>query len=186
MSFGIRNRSTFAKGAVALAFTACLAAGGAADAATTTGTLAVSARVGGYCVFSTWPFGPGNYTLNFGAYTPAGGNRDATTTLGVRCTNGVPFQIALNGGGSGSVTNRQMTSATAPTEKLGYQLYTDAARTIVWGDGSGGSVVATGTGGGFLALRSFTVYGRVPDSTANQGVAPLNNYQDTVTIVVTY
>jgi spore coat protein U-like protein len=186
MFSGARKRWTHARMAAALASAALLAASGNAGAATTTGTLAVAARVGGYCVFSTWPFGPGNYALNFGAYTPASGNRDATSTIGVRCTNGVPFQIALSGGGSGSVANRQMTSATVPTEKLAYQLYTDAARTIVWGDGTGSTAVATGTGGGFLALRSFTVYGRVPDSTSNQSAAPLNNYQDAVTIVVTY
>lgn len=182
----IRKRSGLARGVVALALAAWIAAIGSASAATTTGTLAVTARVGGFCVFSTWPFGPGNYTLNFGVYTPAGGNLDVQTSLGVRCSSGVPFQVALNGGSTGNVSNRQMSSTTVPTEKLAYQLYTDAGRTIVWGDGTGGTAVATGTGGGFLVLRSFTVYGRVPDSTANQGAAPLNNYQDTVTVVVTY
>jgi spore coat protein U-like protein len=156
----------------------------AANAATATATLTVSARVGGFCYFSG--IFTTNFNLTFGAYAPAGGNRDVSATLGVRCASGVPFQIALNGGGSGSVANRRMSATGLPAEKLDYQLYTNAARTVVWGDGSGGSSVAVGTGGGLFAVRSFTVYGRVPDSPANQAAAPRTDYRDVVTITVTY
>jgi spore coat protein U-like protein len=155
-----------------------------ANAATATGTLTVNARVGGFCYFSG--IFTTNFNLTFGTFTPAGGNRDVSATLGVRCTNGVPFQIALNGGGSGSVASRQMSATGLPAEKLDYQLYTNPARNVVWGDGSGGSSIAVGTGGGLFAVRSFTVYGRVPDSPANRAAAPRADYRDVVTITVTY
>jgi spore coat protein U-like protein len=155
----------------------------AAKAATATGVLTVNARVGGFCFFSA--IFTTNFTLNFGTYTPGSGNRDVSTTLGVRCSDGVPFQIALDGGASGNVASRQMSAAGLPAEKLSYQLYSNPTRTTMWGDGSSGSSV-TGTGGGFLTVRSFTIYGRVPDSPANQAAAPRTDYRDVVTITVTY
>jgi spore coat protein U-like protein len=155
-----------------------------ARAAQTTGNLDVTARVGGYCVFSG--LFVTNFAVAFGVYTPGSGDRDVTTTFGLRCSNGIPFQVELDGGGSGNVGNRQMSSTSIPTDKLEYQLYTDATRTTVWGDGSGGSAVASGTGGGIFAVRSFTVYGRVPDSAANQSAAVQTDYRDVVTITVTY
>jgi spore coat protein U-like protein len=154
-----------------------------AHAATSTGVLTVNARLGGFCFFTT--LFTSNYNLSFGVYTPGSGNRDASTTFRLVCSNGMPFQIALDGGGSGNVANRQMSAAGAPAEKLAYQLYTDTARTILWGDGSVGSPV-TGTGGGFLSPRSFTIFGRVPDSGANLTAAPRTDYGDVVTITVTY
>ena len=44
---------------------------------------------------------------------------------------------------------------------LSYNIYTDAARANVWGDGTGGTVtIASSTGTG--AAQNVTVYGRVP------------------------
>ncbi len=51
---------------------------------------------------------------------------------------------------------------------LSYQLYSNAARTTVWGNGTGGTVTVSAR----LVRQStqnFTVYGRIP---ALQGVKP--------------
>ena len=166
----------------ALAIALGLASGGAAHAAQASGTLTVTARLGGICRFS--PPSTTAFTLAFGTYTPASGNVNASTTFRVQCSNGVPYQILLGGGGSGNVLNRQLTATAAPAEKVGYQIYTDAAYTTVWGDGTGGTAVQSGVGGG--GPRTLTVYGRIPDSAANQGAAPRTDYLDTVTITVSY
>jgi len=162
----------------------CVSGVGVAPAAQTTGNLDVTARVGGYCIFSG--LFVTNFAVPFGVFTPGGGNRNVTANFGLRCTNGVPFQVELDGGGSGDVAARQMSSTSSPADKLAYQLYIDATRTTVWGDGTAGSAVASGTGGGIFAVRSFTVYGQVPDSAANRSAAVRNDYRDVVTITVIY
>jgi spore coat protein U-like protein len=159
---------------------AMLAFGAAsAQAATTTGTLTVTAAVASVCSV-------GNATLAFGTYNPGGGNLNQSTTIGVRCTKGTPFTVALNGGGSGNVAARQMSSTGTPAEKLAYQLYSDSGRTTVWGNTAGALQSGTGAGMGVPQTVNFTVYGQVPDNAANQAAAGLADYTDSVTITVTY
>jgi spore coat protein U-like protein len=62
---------------------------------------------------------------------------------------------------------------------LGYALFSDASRTVNWGQTIGTDTV-TGTGNG--AAQAITVYGQ---ATAGQFVAP-GAYTDTITATVTY
>ena len=147
-------------------------------AATTSGTLMVSATVASVCTVSSNP-------LTFGTYTPGGGNLNANTTLLVTCSHGSPFTVAMDAGaGGGSLLQRFMTSGAA---RLQYNLYTSAARTTVWGDGSASSTVVTGTGKGLAVNQGVTeiVYGQLPDTPANQQLAP-GLYTDTIRITVDY
>jgi spore coat protein U-like protein len=64
---------------------------------------------------------------------------------------------------------------------LSYSLYTDAARTNVWGDGTGSTATIGNTGTG--AVQNVTVYGRIPGS---QSSAPPGSYADTISVTVTY
>lgn len=132
-------------------------------------------------------------TLNFGVYayfTPL----DGATTLTVDCrrinqapNRTVNYTIKLTSG-PGSYLNRLMTHATQPGETLGYNLYRDAARALVWGDGTAGTVTVTGQ---FVhpparqqTVPPITIYGRVP---ANQNVVA-GAYQTTapITVIVEY
>ena len=149
-----------------------------ANAATTTSTFQVTATVNANCLASA-------SALGFGTYTPsaAGAVLDATSTISVRCTKGTAFTVALDAGlnAAGNYTNRAMISG---TNLLGYQLYTDTARTTVWGDTTGGTSTVSGTGLGMGTSQAvpLTVYGRIPDTpTAAPG-----SYSDTVTATVTY
>src|SRR5438270_508405 len=75
----------------------------------------------------------------FGIYQPiAATTADSTGTISVTCNGSVTYIIALNSGlhAGGSFSNRRMKGGSS---FLGYQLYQDAARTAVWGDGTGGS-----------------------------------------------
>ena len=118
--------------------------------------------------------------LNFGTYN--GGTLppvDVTGRVRVRC-NGMPFTpytILMGPGGSGDATNRALFNA---TNQLLYNLFTDPARTIIWGDGTGGTGVVTGLPP--PRNQRFDIYGRVFGS---QNV-PAGVYGDTIDVTVLF
>jgi spore coat protein U-like protein len=71
------------------------------------------------------------------------------------------------------------------TNTLQYNLYTTAALTTVFGDGTGATGTDAGTGTGMANALQYTVYGQLPDNAANQASIP-GTYTDTVTVTVTY
>lgn len=75
----------------------------------------------------------------------------------------VAYTIQLSAGSSGSYTSRRMRPAGHHYGGLNYNLYTTAARTLVWGDGSGGSVTVNDayTLTGKQVTRNYPVYGRI-------------------------
>lgn len=52
----------------------------------------------------------------------------------------------------------------------------------IWGDGSGGTVVYTGTGTGTGATQSVMMHGLVP----RQRAPTPGNYRDTITVQLTF
>jgi spore coat protein U-like protein len=167
----------FIKSAIA---TGALLAVGAANAATTTATFQVTATVLARCSTSA-------ATLAFGNYNPGGGNVDQTSNVTVNCTKNTAFNVGLNAGlaPAATVTTRRMRSAGTPAEELAYSLYTTAARTINWGN-TVGTDTLVGTGTGFGNALTYTVFGRVPDTAANQNALVAADYADTITVTVTY
>ena len=123
-------------------------------------------------------------TLNFGNSIDAlatGTPLDATSALSVQCTNTTPYTVALNAGSNaGGASNFSARTMTAGSRTLGYQLYMDAGRSTVWGDGTTSSGTASGTGTG--SSQTLSIYGRLP-SIAN---AVPGAYTDTVTVTITY
>ena len=85
--------------------------------------------------------------------------------------------------GFGSFAQRAMVSTRLG--RLSYNLYTNSGHTIVWGDGTGGSRVATGTinfplfGDGTATL---TVFGQVP----KQAPPAPASYADFIVATVTF
>ena len=131
--------------------------------------------------------------VSFGAYdislaTPNDSIGDVTVT----CTylppggaTGMNIQASLSPGMSGSYSPRQM--AFGP-ERLNYNLFLDAARTSIWGNGLSGTGIATasftvgpGVGNGTRSAQ-FPVYGRVPA----QQVVGMGAYSDTIVVTVTF
>lgn len=112
--------------------------------------------------------------VNFGNYNTA--VRKVVGTVTVTCTKNASYAIALNQGlGTGAtVTNRSMKSG---SNVLGYGLYTDAARSINWGDSAGTNWV-TGTGTGLA--QKINIYGEIP---ANE-YSNVGTYSDTITASV--
>ncbi len=112
--------------------------------------------------------------VNFGNYNTA--VRKVVGTVTVTCTKNVSYAIALNQGlGTGAtVTNRSMKSG---SNVLGYGLYTDAARSINWGDSAGTNWV---TGRGTGRAQKHNIYAEVP---ANE-YSNVATYSDTITASV--
>ncbi|MBE1162025.1 Csu type fimbrial protein [Dyella acidiphila] len=103
----------------------------------------------------------------------------ATGSISARCTNGDAFRIALNGGVSGNVAARTLQQQ-GGTGVVSYQLYTDSAHSIPWGDGTAGTSTVTGTGSG--NAQAISVYGQVP---AQATPAP-GSYSDTITATIVF
>ena len=146
-----------------------------AYASTATGNLGVSATVSSNCTLSTSPVAFGTVDVTSGT------DVDATGSIGVTCTSGTAWDASADAGaGSGATLDtRKMTSG---ANLLNYVLYTDSARTTVWGDGASGTTALisdTGTG----VEQTKTIYGRVP---SGQTSAPAGDYTDTVAVTVTY
>lgn len=122
--------------------------------------------------------------LSFGAYDvfdPLA--RPSAATLTVWCDPGQPADVTIGIGPSarsGSISTRQM-QLVSGTDRLNYNLFTDASLTSVWGDGTAGASVVVPHvthGSGNIPV---TVYGAIP---AGQDVSA-GTYSDSVLVTVT-
>lgn len=112
-------------------------------------------------------------SVAFGAYDPISGlARDGVGAVKVSCDVDVHYTIHLSPG-SGSYVDRTMSNGVS---SLHYNLYTDASRMVVWGDGgSTGEVAAS-------ASASIPVYGRIPGAQT----VTIGTYVDTIMVTLTY
>jgi len=104
---------------------------------------------------------------------------DSTGTITYSCnTTARNISIALSDGSSSTFSPRTLRKG---SEILQYNLYRNAARTNIWGDGTGGTSVYTRANppNGNVSL---TIYGRIP---AQQDVSA-GNYSDTVSAVINF
>ena len=144
-----------------------------------TATFQVQASVNANCLVSA-------SNLAFGAYDPSSAtDLDVNTTVSVRCTKDTPFTVALNAGVTSGATlaQRRMTNG---TDFMNYNLYTNGARTTVFGDATGGTATVGGTGAGLgvAQTQSVDVFGRIP---AGQSTLSIGTYTEaTITATVTY
>lgn len=160
-----------------LTVAATFALTGVAAAATSTGTLDVTATVAPACVVSTT-----TNTLAFPTFNPTVGAVTAQTNIGITCNNGLGYTVSLDNGSNFLVTRRM-------TDGSGNYLEYSLNRPNNADNNNSGSAwgttpnVVTRTGSGVEQLA--TVYGTIPFSTANQA-AVTGSYTDTVTITVTF
>jgi spore coat protein U-like protein len=132
------------------------------------GMLAMAPLQAATCSLSVQPLSFGNYDFQSTQDLASVGH------VIVTCDVSSSFTIALSPG-AGTFTARTMQSG---VHRLNYNLYTDPTRTMVWGDGSGGSTVLNGNG----MLVDQTVYGKVP-----AGQNPyIGIYSDAITVTLTF
>lgn len=119
-------------------------------------------------------------SVAFGVYSPFSiASTDTAGTLRVNCdTVTLGYTLLLSPGSAGSYSPRQLSGS---GYTLSYNLYTDPLRTIVWGDGGGGTASVSGA----FALPGaidHAIYGRIP---AQQNVGA-GTYADTITVTINF
>lgn len=122
----------------------------------------------------------------FGTYDPASFTpRNGTGTVTLNCTIVLglldTWTLLLSRGGSSTYLPRRLASG---ANTLNYNLYTNAARTTVWGDGSAGTSTMSNSSTLSIGTSSveYTVYGQIP---ARQDRPP-GTYSDSITVTVNY
>lgn len=113
--------------------------------------------------------------VNFGGYDfTSSQNLESVGHVVVTCDVSSSFSISLSAG-AGTYASRTMQNG---SYRLDYNLYTDPAHTMVWGDGTGGSVMVSGSG----TSVDEVVYG-----SALAGQNPyIGTYSDAVTVTLTF
>ncbi len=112
----------------------------------------------------------------FGAYNPLSSqNVDGAGSVSIACVPASAYAVSLNTG-LGTYSARRMASG---SYSINYNLYVDAARTVVWGDGSGSTSKVSDS----AASAIYPVYGRIPGS---QSAAGVGAYSDTITVTVSF
>jgi spore coat protein U-like protein len=132
-------------------------------------------------------------SLNFADYDPAvTAPDDSVGTVTVTCqyvpkgATQVNYRVTISNGMNGtSPTTRRLGAGTA---RMNYNVFADPARSQVWGTGTGGTVIASGSmtigpgvGNGTRTM-THSVYGRIPQL---QDAVP-GAYNDTLIVTLTY
>ena len=132
------------------------------------GLLAMAPLHAATCNLSVQPLDFGNYDFQ------SSQDLESVGHVIVTCDVGSSFTIALSPG-TGTFAARSMQNG---AHQLFYNLYTDPTRTMVWGDGSGGSTAVGDSG----IEVDRTVYGSVP-----AGQNPyIGVYNDAITVTLSF
>ena len=120
-------------------------------------------------------------SLNFGTYNVfASAPTDSTATIFISCNgNSRDVRISIGRGSAPTFGSRRMSKG---SERLFFNMYRDAARTAIWGDGTGGSQVEIVDRVQNNEPYQGAVYGRVP---AGQDVSA-GTYTESVTVTIDY
>jgi len=116
----------------------------------------------------------------FGTYEPnVSSPIDATGAVNVTCDKKLAYLVRLDAGANskGAFTQRAMLDP-IKGGLIHYNLYFDPALTQIFGDGTSGTVTASGNSAG--TNQQIHVYGRIP---ARQNVS-VGSYSDSVTVIV--
>jgi len=127
----------------------------------------------------------------FGNYDPLSGSPVLlTSTVTVTCITlsapiaAIPYTLSLGASQTSGTMSRSLAGPLGA--RLQYNLYTSAGRTVVWGNGSGGTQTVgssvTPAGLGIPATKGHTVHGRLP---AQQNVR-VGAYADSVIVTIDY
>ena len=144
-----------------------------AGTASTVNTNNITASVAAKCTI-------GAFSIAFGPYDPfAAAPLDQPGTVTINCTKGTTGTVSFDLGVNPSGAVRRMKDTGAGINFLTYEVYTDAAHTIVW---NAVNTVALGPSVSKNTALTATAYGRV----ASGQDAAVASYQDTLVATVTF
>lgn len=120
--------------------------------------------------------------INLGTVAPTATNISGNTSISIACSNTTPYYIGLLPSNGNTTGAGVMSGTGGNTDKVPYQLYSDAGLTTKWGNTAtatsvGNGVKGTGTG----SAQSTTVYARAASADFSA-----DTYTDTVTVTVNY
>lgn len=122
--------------------------------------------------------------VNFGNYDVFVATAlNSTGSITVTCDLVPPVDVTISIGpspNSGVLNPRQM-KLLAGSDLLNYNLFTDAARTQIWGDGTGGTTTIFLKNVPKNRPKTVTVYGSI---SPNQNVS-IGSYSDLLTVTIT-
>lgn len=130
--------------------------------------------------------------MAFGVYQPLtfsgklqSADDTSTATVSISCTSllaGGSFTIALGPSAVGNSFNPRYLANANGGANMNYNIYTDAAYTNVWADGTSGALI-TGSLPVGSSNQSYTVFGRVP---AGQSTLGAGSFSGSLTMTLTY
>jgi len=133
-----------------------------------------AAQAGNTCTISTTSVAFGSYDVFSGA------DVNTTGSVTINCGSAVRnLTVSLSQGSSGTYANRTLVKG---GETLAYNLFTDAACTSVWGDGTPGTQTYFNADPPNNTNVVLTIYGRI---TALQDVSA-GAYSDTITATINW
>lgn len=151
-----------------------------ANAATATKTFPVKLIVTSVCNVKENATGISLGTTQAGLATAA--TNKGNTNIVLNCSKGALPVISLTPS-NGSTVGLGDVTGTVSSEKVGYQLTSDAAGKVVWGSSTG--TIAPAAAVNYATDITVPVYAAVAGTTGVADVAP-GTYLDTVTVNVTY
>lgn len=118
--------------------------------------------------------------INLGSVPSSALNISGTNSVSVNCSNTTPYFIGLSPS-NGDTAGAGTMSGTG-TDKVPYQLYSDAGLSAVWGNTATASSVGNGVSGiGTGSVKSIPVWAKAPSADYTP-----DTYTDTVTVTVNY
>jgi spore coat protein U-like protein len=105
-------------------------------------------------------------------------NASGVGSISIRCQGGggYAYDVSLSSGQSHSFVSRLMKSG---ANSLNYNIFTSASRTVIWGDGTGGSSTQTAYKN---STTTLSLFGQIP---AGQDVA-IGTYTDNLIATVKF
>lgn len=149
------------------------------------GLLAAGSAAAANCSVSTTGVAFGVYDPSIAAPTDAVGNLTVTCVHVTGVAERVSYTAALSPGASGNYAQRQLH---AGTDTLVYNLFDSATRTVVWGNGTAGTSVVSGSVtvgpgvGNDTRQENYPIYGRIPPGQSSA----LGDYTDTIMVTLTF
>lgn len=131
------------------------------------------------CAPAAWGCAVSATAVNFGGGYDPYTQLDATGSVIATCATGLTYVVRIDAGAnSGGKFIPRKARIAGGANTASYNLYTDSARTQVWGDGTNSTLIRTGTGTG--SAQKLIVYGRLP---SGQNLV-VGSYSDALIVTV--
>ncbi|MDP5458061.1 spore coat U domain-containing protein [Alishewanella sp. SMS8] len=141
----------------------------------------ISIQIAQGCVLDNGSGGHAFGTINFGEHSNLLNGVNAISSIGngsigFRCSPNLSFRVELGNGQNATGSNRQLLNSTT-NQLIPYQLFQDAARSLVWDSNN----AVTGTANG--KQKWLTIYGAISPQASTPSAG---QYRDSVEVLLVF